>query len=107
MLEGCGVEEMEIPFLSLLAGRCGQLVNNSALSGEVGVSSTTIGSWLSILEASHLVYILRPWFTSRTSQIVKTPKIYFCDVGFAAHLLGISTPAQMNRDPLMGNLLRI
>lgn len=93
-----------LAFLTLLAGRCGQLVNNSALSGEVGVSSTTIGSWLSILEASHLVYILRPWFTSRTSQIVKTPKIYFCDVGFAAHLLGISTPAQMNRDPLMGNL---
>ena len=91
-------------FLTLLAGRCGQLVNNSALSGEVGVSSTTIGSWLSILEASHLVYILRPWFTSRTSQIVKTPKIYFSDVGLAAHLLGISTPSQVNRDPLMGNL---
>lgn len=80
------------------------MVNNSALSGEVGVSSTTIGSWLSILEASHLVYILKPWFTSRTSQIVKTPKIYFCDVGLAAHLLGISTPSQMIRDPLLGNL---
>jgi uncharacterized protein len=91
-------------FLTLLAGRCGQLVNNSALSGEVGVSSTTIGSWLSILEASHLVYILKPWFTSRTSQVVKTPKVYFCDVGLAAHLLNISTPEQMNRDPLMGNL---
>ena len=63
-----------ITFLTLLAGRCGQLVNNSALSGGIGVSSTTIDSWLSILEASHLVYILRPWFTSRTSQIVKTPK---------------------------------
>ncbi|RFU94295.1 DUF4143 domain-containing protein [Sphaerochaeta halotolerans] len=87
-----------------VGGRCGQLVNNSALSGVVGVSSTTIGSWLSILEASDLAYILRPWSTSRTSQIFKTPKIYFCDVGFAAHLLGISTPAQMNRDPLMSNL---
>ena len=57
-----------VNFLTLLAGRCGQLINNAALSGEVGVSSTTIGSWLSILEASHLVYLLRPWFTSRTSQ---------------------------------------
>ncbi|PKL12927.1 MAG: AAA family ATPase [Spirochaetae bacterium HGW-Spirochaetae-8] len=93
-----------INFLTLLAGRCGQLVNHSALSGEVGVSSTTIGSWLSILEASHLVYILKPWYTSRTSQVVKTPKVYFCDVGLAAHLLSISTPSQMNRDPLMGNL---
>ena len=93
-----------VNFLTLLAGHCGQLVNNSALSSEVGVSSTTIGSWLSILEASHLVYLLKPWFTSRTSQVVKTPKVYFSDVGLAAHLLGIETPAQMNRDPLLGNL---
>lgn len=91
-------------FMRLLAGRTGQLVNNSALSGEVGVSSTTIGSWLSILEASHLVYILRPWYENRNSQVVKTPKVYFCDTGLAAYLLGIETPEQMQRDPLMGNL---
>lgn len=91
-------------FLRLLAGRTGQLVNNSALAAEVGVSSTTIGSWLSILAASHLVYILRPWYASRTSQVVKTPKVYFCDTGLAAYLLGIATPDQMQRDPLMGNL---
>lgn len=91
-------------FLTLLAGRCGQLVNNAALSSEVGVSSTTIGSWLSILQASHVVHLLRPWSTSRTSQVVKTPKVYFCDVGLAAYLLNIENPNQMNRDPLMGNL---
>lgn len=91
-------------FMRLLAGRTGQLVNNSAISAEVGVSSVTIGSWLSILEASHLVYILRPWFENRTSQVVKTPKVYFCDTGLAAYLLGIETPEQMMRDPLMGNL---
>ena len=91
-------------FLRLLAGRIGQLVNNSALASEVGVSSTTIGSWLSILEASHIVYILRPWFQNRTSQIVKTSKVYFCDTGLAAYLLGIENPSQMQRDPLMGNL---
>ena len=91
-------------FLRLLAGRTGQLVNNSALSTEVGVSSTTIGSWLSILEASHLVYILHPWYENRTSQVVKTPKVYFCDTGLAAYLLGIETPEQMQRDPLLGKL---
>ncbi|MBQ3669866.1 MAG: ATP-binding protein [Treponema sp.] len=91
-------------FMRLLAGRTGQLVNNSALSAEVGVSSTTIGSWLSILEASHLVHILRPWYENRTSQVVKTPKVYFCDTGLASYLLGIETPEQMQRDPLMGNL---
>lgn len=91
-------------FLKLLAGRTGQLVNNSALSCEVGVSSTTIASWLSILEASHIIFKLLPWYTSRTSQVVKTPKVYFCDTGIVASLLGIETPKQMSRDPLLGNI---
>ncbi|MBP5465104.1 MAG: ATP-binding protein [Treponema sp.] len=91
-------------FLKLLAGRTGQLVNNSALAVDVGVSSTTIGAWMSVLEASHLIYKLQPWYTSRTSQIVKTPKVYFCDTGIAASLLGIENPSQMTRDPLMGSL---
>lgn len=91
-------------FMTLLAGRIGQLVNDSALAFDVGVSSTTIGSWISILEASHLIYRLKPWYSSRTSQIVKTSKIYFCDTGIATNLLGIETPQQVARDPLLGNL---
>jgi predicted AAA+ superfamily ATPase len=91
-------------FMRLLAGRTGQLVNNSAVASEVGVSSTTIGSWLSILEASHIVYILRPWYENRMNQVVKTPKVYFCDTGLASYLLGIENPLQRQRDPLMGNL---
>ena len=91
-------------FMRLLAGRVGQLVNNSALATEVGVSSTTIGSWLSVLEASHVIYTLKPWFKNRNSQVVKTPKIYFCDTGLVSYLLGIETPEQMIRDPLLGNV---
>lgn len=91
-------------FLKLLAGRVGQLVNNSSLSVEVGVSSTTIGYWLSILEASHIIFKLQPWYSFRSSQVVKTPKVYFCDTGLLASLLGIETPSQMLRDPLLGNL---
>ena len=91
-------------FLTLLAGRVGQLVNNSSLSVEVGVSSTTIGYWLSILEASHIIFKLQPWYASRSSQVVKTPKVYFCDTGLLASLLGIETPSQMLRDPLLGNV---
>lgn len=91
-------------FMRLLAGRVGQLVNNSALATEVGVSSTTIGSWLSVLEASHIIYTLKPWFKNRNSQVVKTPKIYFCDTGLVSYLLGIETPEQMIRDPLLGNI---
>ncbi|MBP3365682.1 MAG: ATP-binding protein [Treponema sp.] len=91
-------------FMRLLAGRTGQLVNNSSIANEIGVSSVTIGSWLSILEASHIVCILHPWYTNRTSQVVKTPKVYFCDTGLASYLLGIENPAQMQRDPLLENL---
>lgn len=91
-------------FMRLLAGRVGQLVNNSILATEVGVSSTTIGSWLSVLEASHVIYTLKPWFKNRNSQVVKTPKIYFCDTGLVSYLLGIETPEQMIRDPLLGNV---
>lgn len=91
-------------FMRLLAGRVGQLVNNSTLATEVGVSSTTIGSWLSILEASHVIYTLKPWFKNRNSQVVKTPKVYFCDTGLVSYLLGIETPEQMIRDPLLGNI---
>ena len=91
-------------FLRLLAGRTGQLVNASALAGDVGVSSTTIGSWMSLLEASRLIYVLKPWYRSRTSQVVKTPKIYFTDTGVACFLLGITTPGQVLRDPLYGSL---
>lgn len=91
-------------FMRLLAGRVGQLVNNSTLATEVGVSSTTIGSWLSILETSHVIYTLKPWFKNRNSQVVKTPKVYFCDTGLVSYLLGIETPEQMIRDPLLGNI---
>lgn len=91
-------------FLRALAGRVGQLVDYSGLSNDVGVSSTTIKHWISILEASYIIYILQPWQKNRISRAVKTPKIYFVDTGLLAALLGITTPNQMLRDPLRGNI---
>lgn len=91
-------------FLTLLAARVGQVVNLSALSGEVGVSSTTLSEWLSVLEASYIVYRLKPFFSNITKQQIKSPKIYFTEVGLAVYLLGIETENQANRDPLRGNL---
>jgi hypothetical protein len=91
-------------FLRLLAGRIGQLANLSQLSVEVGVSSTTLNEWLSILEASYVVYRLPPYFGNFAKRLVKTAKFYFTDVGLASHLLGISTAEQLARDPLRGNL---
>ena len=91
-------------FLRLLAGRIGQLANLSQLSVEVGVSSTTLNEWLSILEASYVVYRLPPYVGNFAKRLVKTAKFYFTDVGLASHLLGISTAEQLARDPLRGNL---
>jgi len=91
-------------FLRLMAGRIGQLANLSQLSVEVGVSSTTLAEWVSVLEASHIVYRLSPYFGNFSKRLVKTQKFYFTDVGLAAHLLGISTTTQLSHNPLRGNL---
>ena len=90
--------------LRLLASRVGQLINESALAADIGINTKTLKGWLSILESTHMIYRLKPWNSSRTSQEVKTPKMYFCDTGIVAYLLGIETPGQMNRDPLMGQI---
>lgn len=91
-------------FIILCAARVGQIFNKESLAGEVGVSSKTIGHWLSILEACYIIYRLPPYFESFGKRVVKSPKIYFCDVGLVAYLLGIETIDQMARDPLRGNL---
>lgn len=90
--------------LHLLASRVGQLINESALAADIGISTKTLKGWLSILESTHIIYRLKPWYSSRTGQEVKTPKLYFCDTGVVAYLLGIETPQQMNRDPLLGHI---
>ena len=88
----------------LLAGRTGQLLNQTSLGNEVGVSSNTITQWLSILEASFLVFSLAPWSVNIGKRLVKSPKIYFYDVGLACWLLGIKTVEQLQHHPLRGAL---
>ncbi len=91
-------------FVRMCAGRIGQLLNLQGLAADVGISHTTARSWLSLLEASYLVFVLQPWFTNVGKRLVKTPKLYFYDVGLAALLLGIESESQVSRDPLRGNL---
>lgn len=91
-------------FLRLLAGRVGQLVNYSNLANDTGVSSVTIKNWCSILKASYLIYELTPYYKNFSKRLVKSPKIYFTDVGLAAYLLGINTAEQLKRDPCRGGL---
>lgn len=91
-------------FIRLAAGRVGQEFNASALSVEVGVSLPTIKSWLSILSASYIVYLLQPYYSNIGKRLTKTPKLYFYDTGLASYLLGIRTVEQMDTHPLRGNL---
>ena len=91
-------------FIKLLAGRVGQLVNLNSLAGDVGVSSSTLGEWLSILEASYIVFRLPPYFENFGKRLIKTPKLYFTEGGQAAYLLDLETPGMVTRDPLMWNL---
>lgn len=91
-------------FVRLLAGRVGQVLNLSTMTSETGFSSTTLSGWLSILEASYLVFRLHPDAGNIARRMVRSPKIYFSEPGLAAYLLGISTSAQMSRDPLRGHL---
>jgi len=91
-------------FLRLLAGRTGQLVNYSALSNDVGVSGTTIKTWVEVLKASFIVFELQPYSAGLRKRLIRSSKLYFTDVGLVSYLLGIKTPDQLRRDPLRGNI---
>lgn len=91
-------------FVRLCAGRVGQLLNLQSLGSDVGISHTTARSWLTLLEASYVVFLLRPWHTNIAKRQVKTPKLYFYDVGLATYLLGAENETHINRHPLRGNL---
>lgn len=90
--------------LSLCAGRIGQEVNYSNLSVEVGVDYKTIQSWIGILQASYLIWLLPPYYKNFNKRIVKTPKLYFYDTGLACSLLGIRKPDLLVQHPFRGAL---
>jgi predicted AAA+ superfamily ATPase len=91
-------------FLRLCAGRIGQILNLQGLSNEVGISHTTARNWITVLEASYIVFLLQPYYRNISKRLVKSPKLYFYDVGLASYLLGIENEKQISRDPLRGNL---
>jgi predicted AAA+ superfamily ATPase len=91
-------------FLKLCAGRCGQIVNLSSIGNDCGINHATVKSWLSVLEASGIVKLLRPYFKNFNKRLVKSPKLYFLDTGLAAYLLGINKSDQIASHPLRGPL---
>lgn len=91
-------------FVKLLAGRVGQLMNYQSIANAVGVDGKTVKQWLSIMEASFVIFKLPPYFDNFGKRVTKSPKYYFTDVGLLAYLLGIETADQVARDPLVGSL---
>jgi predicted AAA+ superfamily ATPase len=91
-------------FLRLCAARTGQLLNLSALAGEAGISHSTARVWLSVLEASDIVYLLPPYHRNFGKRLVKSPKLYLVDVGLSCWLLGIRSADVLSLHPLRGPL---
>jgi len=91
-------------FVKLCAGRVGQLLNLSSLGNEAGISHQTARDWLSLLEVSFITFRLPPYHRNLNKRVVKSPKLYFYDVGLAAHLLEIRNPSHVRNHPLKGGL---
>jgi predicted AAA+ superfamily ATPase len=91
-------------FVKMCASRIGQLLNLSALAMDCGLSHNTARAWLSVLETSVIVYLLKPYHRNFGKRIVKSPKLYFVDTGLAARLLGIKTSEELFVHPNRGNL---
>jgi len=91
-------------FVQLCAGRIGQLLNVTSLAADTGITRVTAESWLAVLEASHLILLVRPWFTNTSKRLIKTPKLYFTDPGLAAWLLGVRKPGHLTAHPQRGAL---
>jgi len=92
-------------FMRLCAGRIGQPLNMSNLATDVGVASNTIKSWISVLEASYIIFMLPPFHENFNKRQTKSPKLFFFDTGLACHLLGISAPAQLETHHYLGNIV--
>ncbi len=91
-------------FVRLAAGRVGQLLNLHSLAADAGVSSVTAKSWLTLLEASYIIFLLPPWFANIGKRLTKSPKLYFYDVGLASWLIGITQESHLQAHPLRGSL---
>jgi len=91
-------------FIKLCAGRIGQLLNLTSLGNDCGISTNTARDWISILECSYIIFLLRPHHKNFSKRLIKTPKIYFFDTGLACSLLEITDEKELNTSYLRGNL---
>lgn len=92
-------------FLRILAARSAQLLNLADISRDLGIAVNTAKAWLSLLEATYQVIVLRPYFANIGKRFVKTPKVYFTDVGTLCHLVGLRDPEHAARGPMGGAIM--
>ena len=92
-------------FLRVLAARSAQLLNLSDVSRDLGVSVNTAKAWLSVLEATFQIIVLRPYYANVGKQLVKTPKIYFTDTGILCYLAGLKDPEHAFAGPMGGAIM--
>ncbi len=91
-------------FLSLLASRAGNLLNMAELAKECGISQPTVKDWLSILESTYIIFLLKPFHNNRTKRLVKSQKIYFVDTGLLCYLLGIDSGERLLKASVGGHI---
>ena len=91
-------------FIKMCAGRTGQLLNLTSLSNDCGITVNTVKEWLSLLEQSYIIFLLRPHYKNFSKRLVKSPKLYFYDSGLACSLLGIKSKEQLKTHYLKGGL---
>jgi uncharacterized protein len=93
-----------VKLLRLCAGRTGQILNLTSLSNDCGIDQKTVASWLSILQSSYVIYLLKPYYNNFNKRIIKAPKLYFYDTGIACSLLGINAAKQLASHAAKGSL---
>lgn len=91
-------------FLSLCAGRAGQILNYSSLANDTGISINTAKSWISLLETSYVIFLLQPWYKNINKRIIKSPKLYFYDTGLLSSLLKIRDAHNLRTHYLYGSI---
>lgn len=92
-------------FLQLCAGRVGQVLNYSSLANDCGIDQKTAQSWISLLEATYVIFLLQPYYKNISRRLSKTPKLYFVDTGIACNLLGIKSSEEVSLHFAKGGLV--
>lgn len=91
-------------FLRLCAGRVGQILNTTELANEAGISVLTVKSWLSVLETSGIIFLLKPYYSNYGKRLIKSPKLYFYDTGLICSLIGLQNSSQLELHFLRGSI---